>query len=356
MPLPDPIADAFRVQAEACRGLGSAFNALVCDLLRERLTADSGFGRRIRDWPGHPVGDALALRACGGLHALSRSGECPALTAVYPPSAADGPAVWDGIAAAIAGHDAFLDGYLDSPPQTNEVSRSGMILGGCLTVAAEVGLPLEVYEIGSSAGLNLGFDGYRYDLGVGTWGSTESGVRIVSRWDGSAPLDAPLSVVHREGCDRNPLDPASPDDCARLLSYIWPDQSDRLERIAAALRAAAAARRQVARADAADWVEDRFAGPGTPGRVRVLMHTIVWQYLPADTQRRIEAAIQRAGAAATADTPLAWLRIEPDGVPGSAGIRVTLWPSGTTRLLGRADYHGRWSQWNATAPATGKPA
>ena len=36
--------------------------------------------------------------------------------------------------------------------------------------------------------------------------------------------------------------------------------------------------------------------------------------------RRIEAAIRAAGTAATARSPVAWLRIEPDGVQGSAGV------------------------------------
>ena len=349
MALTDPVADGFRRQAAACHDLGSPFNALICHLLRERLAPASAFGRRIRDWPGNPVDDALALRACGALHALARSGRCPALAAVYPPATADAEAVWSGIAAAVAvaEHDGFLAGWLDSPPQTNEVSRSAAILGGCRTIAAATDLPIEIYEIGSSAGLNLGFDRWRYDLGDTAWGPEDAAVRVVSRWDGAAPPPAPLEVVHREGCDRNPLDPASPTDRDRLLSYIWPDQGERLARIAAALEVAAGAGWRVEKADAADWVEARFAGPGSPGRVRALVHTIVWQYLPAATQRRIEAAVQAAGAVATADRPVAWLRIEPDGVPGSAGIRLTLWPTGETRLLGRADYHGRWHRWGA---------
>ncbi len=358
MALTDSVDDSFRRQAEACRDLGSAFNALVCDLLRARLAPDGAFGRRIRDWPGDPAADALALRACGALHALARSGDCAALTAVYPPAAGTLDAVWSGIEAAIRGHDVFLTAYLDSPPQTNEVSRSASILGGCLTVAEATGMPIEVYEIGSSAGLNLGFDGWRYDLGGRSWGDEKSAVTIVSRWEGDAPLAAPLRVVRREGCDRNPLDPARAADCERLLSYIWPDQAERLARTATALRVAAAAGTQVDKADAAGWVEARFAGTGTLGRVRVLLHTIVWQYLPAATQDRIEAAMQAAGRAATAERPVAWLRVEPDGVQGSAGVRLTLWPGGDSRLLGRADYHGRWNRWEpdclATVPVCGR--
>lgn len=347
MPLPAALSEAFDRQAAACRDLGSPFNALVCGLLREHLAPHTAFGRRIHDWPGQPVDDALALRACGGLHALSRSGRCPGLSAVYPPAVAEVDRVWPAIDAAIADHDAFLADWLDSPPQTNEVSRSASILGGGLTIAAATGLPLEVYEIGSSAGLNLGFDRWHYDLGIARWGASESKVRIVSRCEGALPFDAPLTVAHREGCDRNPLDPRSPADRERLLSYIWPGQTERSARIAAALQVAAEAGWPVERAEAADWVEARFKTPGEAGRVRVLVHTIVWQYLPADTQRRIEAAMQDAGSRAAADRPVAWLRVEPDDVAGSAGVRLTLWPGGETRLLGRADYHGRWHGWGA---------
>lgn len=345
MTLPADIAEAFARQADACRDLGSPFTALVCTLLRGRLRADGRFGRRVHDWPGEPVADALALRSCGGLNALSRSGRCPPLSAVYPPSAATESALWNAIEVAIAEHDDFLAGYLDSPPQTNEVSRSASILGGCLTIAEATGLPLEIYEIGSSAGLNLGFDGYHYDLGRQSWGPDRSPVRIVSDCQGGIPLFAPLQVVHREGCDQNPLDPSSAADRGRLLSYVWPDQMARVQRLEAALDVAAAAGRKVARSDAADWVESRFEKPALKGRVRVLLHTIVWQYMPATVQRRIETAIQVAGSEATADRPVAWLRIEPDGVKGSAGVRLTLWPTGETRLLGRADYHGRWHRW-----------
>lgn len=358
MTLPAPIADAFHRQAEACRDLGSPFNALVCDLLGERLAPDGAFGRRIHRWPGQPVADALALRACGGLHALARSGRCLALSAAYPPAAASADAVWQGIAAAVAAHDEFLASSLDGPPQTNEVARSGMILGGCLWIAAATGMPLQIREIGASAGLNLGFDRYRYDLGAPScgersWGDPASPVRIAARWEGEAPPDSPLQVADRAGCDRNPLDPGDPADRDRLLAYLWPGQAQRLARTAAALDTAAAAGERVERADAADWVERAFAGPGAAGRVRVLVHTIVWQYLPDEVQARIEAAMQATGAAATPDRPVAWLRVEPDGVPGSAGIRLTLWPGGETRLLGRADYHGRWTRWEPFAATRG---
>ncbi|HEY0918823.1 DUF2332 domain-containing protein [Devosia sp.] len=345
--MPGPVAKHFERQAQACEELGSPFTAALCRLLVERLDRSTAFGRRILDWPGDPAADALALRACGALHALARSGREPDLASVYPPAPFAREGVWAAIAGAMARHDAFLSGWLDSPPQTNEVARSSFVLGAALTVAQRTGLPLAVFEIGASAGLNLAFDQYRYELGGGrAWGDAGAPLTIESEWRGVLPaLASPLRIVSRAGCDRKPLDPASQEDAARLLSYVWPDQSARLQRLEAALRLAAAAGRRVEQADAAAWVERQLAAPATPGVCRFFFHTIVWQYLPDAVKTRIEAALAAAGAAATPATPLARFGFEIDGGAPGGGMVLTLWPGGEPEALGRADYHGRWVEW-----------
>ncbi len=347
MPDTHTIPDAFRRQALACRHLGSPFTARVCAALADGLTTETGFGARILGWAGHPMNDALALRAAGALNALARSGDDAALAAVYPPHEASDDILRDAIAAAIAGHDDFLMRFLDSAPQTNEVARSNALLGGALHIAAATGLPLALHEIGSSAGLNLAFDRYAYELGAARWGAPDAAVKIAAEWTGGRPpIDAPLRVVARSGCDINPLDARRDRD--RLLAYIWPDQQARLARIAAALDAAARSGVAVEKADAAEWVEKHFGAAGETGTVGVLMHTIVWQYLPKDTQGRIEAAMAASGARATKDAPVVWLRAEPDKIDKlSAAVTLTLWQGGDTetRTLGRTDFHGRWSKW-----------
>ena len=51
------------------------------------------------------------------------------------------------------------------PVQTNEPGRSVSLLGGYLEVArAHPGLPLRVFEVGASAGLNLLWDEFRYEV------------------------------------------------------------------------------------------------------------------------------------------------------------------------------------------------
>jgi len=59
-------------------------------------------------------------------------------------------------------HDERLCRALDSVLQTNEVGRSAMLLPGFLTLARETRLPVEIAEIGASAGLNLYFDRCHY--------------------------------------------------------------------------------------------------------------------------------------------------------------------------------------------------
>ncbi|MFZ3032586.1 MAG: DUF2332 family protein [Parvibaculum sp.] len=215
------VREAFFGQGKACDALGSPFTGRVCALLGQRLDEDSAFGARILNWSGSLKGDALALRVAGGLNALARSGNCPTLTAAYPPHDVDDETLWIAIRSAIASHDAFLTRFLDSPPQTNEVARSGSILGGALRLAAMTGLPVDLCEIGSSAGLNLGFDRYHYDLGVGQWGSTDEGVEIARKWDGALPpLDAALVIRSRQDCDQNPLDPSSDETQSRPYADV----------------------------------------------------------------------------------------------------------------------------------------
>jgi hypothetical protein len=345
--MPATIIESFLQQAEASDNLGSPFTAGLCRVLAERLTHTSRFGHRILDWPGDPLTDALPLRACGALHALARSGWEPEFSAVYPPAPFDFGAVSQRLVAVLGRHDNFLAAFLDSPPQTNEVARSAVVLGAALHVAAMTRLPIELFEVGASAGLNLRFDRYAYQLGNGrSWGDPDSPVRVVSEWRGALPpISANINVVARAACDRSPLDPGDETDVSRLLAYIWPDQVHRLARTEAALAAAAADGLTVAEADAADWVEQGLGRPPRQGAVRMLYHTIARQYFPAEVKARIDAALAKAGAAATDESPLAYFSFEADGTKGSGALHLSMWPHHRTIPLGRADFHGRWVEW-----------
>jgi len=328
--------------------IASRFMSRMAESLLAVVDDKSAFGRRLIAWPDTAGEDALALRAIAGFHALKLSGAAPELTPHYPPFETSDAELQEAVRSAIAGHDAFLTEYLDSPPQTNETGRSSMVLGAALHVANATGLPIETFEIGASAGLNLWFERYTYDFGNGLkWGSADAPLTVRSDWSGAPPpLQAPVQVTARHGCDRNPLDPKNPDHRLRLTSYVWPDQSERLDRVAKALAFAAAQPVAVEKADAADWVEQALLAPPQSGVARMIYHTVVWQYLPEPVKARITDAIQKAAATATAETPLAWFRFENDDKGEDGGLmELTHWPGGETRKLGRADFHGRWVEW-----------
>ena len=343
------VLENFRYHADQDFGKSaSLIVSRIAQCLIDIVDEKSSFGRRLIGWGDSAGPDALALRAIAAFHALKLSGMAPDLTAHYPPNQTDDAALRRVIVSTLEVHDEFLAKYLDSPPQTNEVARSSMILGAALHVAAQTRLPISLLEIGASAGLNLWFSKFSYDFGNGlSWGSAQAPLTIKSNWQGNVPpLDAPLKIVDRKGCDQNPLFPSNQDDRSRILSYIWPDQLERMDRISRALEFAATQQRCVEKADAADWVECELVKPSNPATVRMLYHTVFWQYLPQETKVRITKAINSAGAVATEQTPLAWFRFETDDNHEDGGrMELTLWPEGNTRQLGRANFHGRWVRW-----------
>jgi hypothetical protein len=170
-------------------------------------------------------------------------------------------------------------------------------------------------------------------------------VLIDAQWSGDPPPLIPVTVAERRGCDLRPIDTSDPEQALRLQSYVWADQADRLQRLRAAIELARLHPPNTDQADAAAWVEAE-ALPKT-GVATVLYHSVVWQYLPAETQNRIQAGLERAGAAASTESPFAWLRMEPDptGIAKPMEIRLTEWPGGRESVLARAHPHGARVSW-----------
>ncbi len=338
------IRAAFRRQAAACGKLGSVFTARLLEHLADCLEENSAVGGAILDWPGDPRADALALRTAGAFHALALSGKSPDLVDVYPPKTSDGHKLQQAIEAALGAHDEDILRFIENPPQTNEVGRAAALAGGFLAIAALTSLPLAIFEIGASAGLNLHWDHFRYDLGGLSIGDPSGLPLLAPAWEGAKPPAADLRVNERAGCDRTPIDSRSNDDVLRLRAYIWPDQTDRLARLDQALARTRSSPVRVECADAANWASSRLA-ERRRGVATVLFHTIVWQYIEKSGQKRLEHIIDAAGRRADNKAPFAWLRMEPE-TPKAAALRLTLWPGGKTLLLADVDYHGSWIHWH----------
>ena len=334
-----------RWQAGWCDKLGSPLTAMLCTLLAERLDPASPLGRALDGWPGDPFADVLALRVTGALHALVRQGSAPGLARLYPPAPLpDAEALWAALALVLAA--GLVEPWLGSAPQTNEVMRSAVLVPGMLVAASVTGLPLHLLELGTSAGLNLVPDRYRIEAGGVVAGDPGSPVRLRPDWQGPPPPNVALAIVGRKGVD---LAPVPPEDAARMLAYIWPDQGERLARTEAALALLAADPPPLVEGDAADFVEAE-AWP-REGRLTLLFHSIAHQYFGRETKARIGAHMARAGAAAHAGAPLGWLRFEADDPAASAPptLRLRIWPPAgggePDRLLARAHPHGSRVEW-----------
>lgn len=318
----------------------SPFMGQLCALLARRDWPDTQLRARYFAWEGDigPNAQSLPLHLTGGLHALVINGD--PLAAAYPPHVVDDDTLWAAVVNAMGREDSFLNDWVDSPPQTNEVRRAAVLIAVGQVLVDRFGLPMRLSELGASGGLNLMWDQFAANLGSKHFGKAGAAVILTPDWDGKAPPDADPVVIARRGVDLNPLNPRDPTDQLRLRAYLWPDQPDRMARTIAAIGAFDT---QVDQADAIDWLADRL--DHVTGQTHLIYHTIAWQYFPVDVQARGAAMIAVAGAEATDENPLAWFSMEPDGQSPGAGMTLRIWPSDITLDLGRVDFHGRWVQW-----------
>ncbi len=347
---PDAVTTAFENQVAYCTKAGAPITARVVAALAELLDSQEpgALLDRIRKWQGAPLADALPLRIAGGIHSLWLSGAQPELGAIYRGEAAN-----DDVALvrdAIAGHEAPLMAWLAGPPQTNEAGRSSNFIAAMLWLV-EQGLParFECFEIGSSAGINLMIDRYAYDLGGVRVGPGKPVMAFLPEWRGDPPPQHRIEIVSLKGCDVAPVDLTDPKQSLRLKAYIWPEHAVRFDRMDAAIATAETKAPNLVKMNAADFVEAELANPQPAGTTRVLMHSIVWQYVPKDQQDRVTSAIEDAGARATTDRPLAWVALESNRETHRHELVVRYWPGGDAPVrLGEAHPHGAWIKWYGT--------
>jgi hypothetical protein len=338
-----PLSIALRLQAGACRHFGSPLYAELLSAAQASLGDGGPVDQLLSAWEGDPVRGFLALRLMGAVHERVLAGEAPELARFYPSVGGDPgrPGAWQAFQGSVEAHAEALRPVLENFPQTNEVRRSAPLLAGFLVLARRFGLPLRLLEIGASAGLNLHFDRYRYDLGPHRWGDPSSAVHLRSEWQGARPpLEAPLRIEGRAGCDIAPIDILDPARVQSLESYVWADQPERLEQLRAAIEVFRANPVRLDRARAVDWLERELRGED-PGVLRVVYHSSMWIYLSADEQAGIVSVLEECGAR----SPLAWLRHEDERGDAKMELLLRTWPGGESERLARGHPHGREVHW-----------
>ncbi|MDR6786818.1 hypothetical protein J2Y58_000156 [Sphingomonas sp. BE138] len=331
-------------QSIVMRAIGSPFVADVLAAAERQLHHAPLTRAMLADWPGDPAAAAVASRFNAALHALARRDTPASLGALYRGAHDD---VDGAVAAALAAHDGFIAAWMRDTPQTNEVGRAAAILAALMTVRQRFAMPVELLEIGSSVGLNLNLAHYAYDLGGVAAGDPSSPVRIAPEWRGAPAPDAPVEIAAACGVDLHPLDARDAATCERLMAYVFADQPARSARLAHALSIACVHRPAVTRGDAVSWLAERLAEPQPAGRVRVLFHSMVLQYVEPEHRRAGLATIAAAGARADATRPLARIGFEWNATRSEVELRLTCWPDGNTCVLATCHPYGNWIDWRA---------
>ncbi|MPQ96644.1 DUF2332 family protein [Modestobacter sp. I12A-02628] len=235
--------------------------------------------------------------------------------------------------------------------QTNEPARCTALL----PLLAALPQPIGLIEVGASAGLCLYPDRYGYDYD-GVPVGPPSPVHLSCATSGPVPVPAQLpTVAARVGVDLNPLDPADPDTRAWLEALIWPEHTERRERLGAALDLAAAEPAQMLRGDLLYLLPEAVAALPA-GCTPVVVHTAVLTYLPPPARDDFVALVGELG--------VRWISQEgPQVLPGiAARLTAEVGPADFVLALdgepvavtaphgGRVDWLGRAVS-EAAAPA-----
>lgn len=230
--------------------------------------------------------------------------------------------------------------------QTNESGRTALLL----PLLAALPQPIALIEVGASAGLNLYPDRYAFRYGDHTVG-TGSPV-MECDLTGLTPPDTLPTVVWRAGLDRNPLDVTDPDDVAWLDALIWPEHTDRRDRLHAAVEVARADPPHLVRGDLLDTLP-ALVEQAPAGATPVVFHSAVLYQVPQPARDRFLALVR--------ELPVRWISIESSGtvpfddVPPSPDnlAHNVLALDGTP--LAWTHGHGRSLTWFGAAPAASQP-
>ncbi|HEX2771890.1 MAG TPA: DUF2332 domain-containing protein [Micromonosporaceae bacterium] len=265
--------------------------------------------------------------------------------------------------------------------QTNEARRTALLRPGFGRVAATAGGGrLALVELGTSAGLLLAPDRYacRYVRADGrdrTYGPNGAAALLTMTCEVRGkgwpdPAGEPLAVAARVGVDLAPIEPTDPAGTDWLRSCIWPEHTDRLARLDAALAEVAAVRPRLVAGDMVDTLPDVLATVDEDTLPCVFASNAL-TYLGRDGRRKLVEVLTELGRnrdlalvlneASSAGAELFVGRrpaeAGPRGVLAVGLLTVVTWQGGrgAVEVLARTGPHGQWLEWDpaeyAYAPA-----
>jgi hypothetical protein len=208
---------------------------------------------------------------------------------------------------------------------------------------ASDGRPVDLIELGASAGLNLLWDRYAYRYGDLRWGPSDARLELAGEATGGPPAELFARrprVRRRLGVDRAPVDVADAEGRLLLEAFVWADQPPRLERLRRALELAREDPPRLVRGDMADLLPELLR-ERDPGVQTLVFDSASLAYLSPDARGRVVEALEADGRRGG----LTWASLEYDEDEGSFALRLQTWPGDGRRRLALVDGHGASMQW-----------
>jgi hypothetical protein len=330
---------------------------MVKDAVSERLAARYRRFAQIEAHGRSPLFEAFALGVAADADALAflatlpDSRHQPNLLFAALRHVCGTPRDWPAFRALLREHAAAVRAtMLGHRTQTNEAGRCATLL----PALARLPQPLALLEVGSAAGLCLLPDCYGYDYGAQRLPPPSADAPVFPcRADLHTPLPMEQpKIAWRLGLDLQPVDVADDAGCAWLETLVWPEQTDRLDRLRAAI---AVARQHRPRVIAGDLLLDLPAcvHQAPDDATLVVFHSAALAYVADPALREAFAETVRALGAV-------WISNEAPGVfpsirdrlasPGPRGaflLSVNGVPTAWT------DPHGAWIEWLAAEEGVG---
>ena len=252
---------------------------------------------------------------------------------------------WDQFRSCVLQHkDALRALMLARSTQTNEPGRCAALL----PVLAGLPEPLALLEVGASAGLCLLPDFYAYDYGGAILAPEGQHLPVPifpCTVSAGTPIPARLpQIIWRAGLDLKPIDLSDPGEVGWLEALVWPEQTDRLARLRAAINIASEQRPRIVKGDLRHDVA-QLAAEMPKSATRVIFHTAVLPYVSSAAER--EEFARSVGLLCDF-----WIANEtPRVLPNVAahacreGLRGSYLLSVNGAPMTWADPHGAWLDW-----------
>lgn len=223
---PGPDAGAFERLAAAFR-TGAGVYAAQGSPLYAALSRAGADDPEILDLTSRAMTGAPPVHLFTAVHYLLLSGVNDPLSRFFP-TLTDAPAppeqVWPDFRRFCLEHREELVHLLETRSvQMTYVERCCRLLPAISHVADLAGEPLNLIEIGCSAGVLLTFDSYAYDFNAsGTIGNTDAPFVLKGLCANAPPLRIP-QVGKRVGIDLNVIDASSQEDRRWMLATCFPE-------------------------------------------------------------------------------------------------------------------------------------